>query len=224
MRYGAFVQVWAARHGQGRAIAFTDSTIFSNFCVFQPGKAEIMLGMVEWLNHANPLLDPRPWLLLLGLVPLVAGLWMGFGLPSPFGRGAGGEGGTEMTDALTLTLSQRERGRPTASVGLLLLAAGACGWVLASVAVGAAHRWALPTPEAVRPQRRVVIDRTTSVVPLSKGADTQGNGQGYGLLEQWIPRLGCYTVRKEGAGGLFGRCPGGDLPQPVGQWEISRPD
>ena len=43
-----------------------------------------------------------------------------------------------------------------------------------------------------------MIDRTTSVVPLSKGADTQGNGQGYGLLEQWIARLGCYTVRKEG--------------------------
>ena len=70
MRYGAFIQTWAARHGQGRAVAFTDSTIFSNFCVGQPGKSEVMLGMIEWLNHANPWLDPRPWLLLLGLVPL----------------------------------------------------------------------------------------------------------------------------------------------------------
>ena len=90
MRYGAFIQVWAARHGQGRAIAFTDSTIFSNFCVFQPGKAEIMLGMVEWLNHANPPLDPRPWLLLLGLPPLVVGLWMARGqigdMAAPAGR------------------------------------------------------------------------------------------------------------------------------------------
>ncbi len=171
MRDGAFVQVWAARHGQGRAIAFADSTVFSNFCVFQPGKAEVMLDMVEWLNHANPLLDPRPWLLLLGLPPLVVGLWMA-------------------------------RGRM--EIWLVLLAAGACGWVLASVAVGAAHRWTLPTPEAIRPQRRVVIDRTTSVVPLSKGAETQGNGQGYGLLEQWIPRLGCYTVRKEGAEAFSG--------------------
>ncbi len=55
MRYGAFVQVWAAWHGQGRAMAYTDSTIFSNFATFQPGHAEIMLGMIEWLNHANPL-------------------------------------------------------------------------------------------------------------------------------------------------------------------------
>jgi hypothetical protein len=165
MRYGRFIQAWAARHGQGRAIAFADSTIFSNFCLFQPGKAEIMLGMVEWLNHANPLLDPRPWLLLLGFPPLVIGLWMA-------------------------------RGR--SDVWLVLLAAGACGWVLASVAVGAGHRWALPTPEALRPERRVVIDRATSVAPLARGMYPEGGGQGYGMLEAWIPRLGCYTVRKDG--------------------------
>jgi hypothetical protein len=198
MRYGAFVQVWAARQGEGRVVAFTDSTIFSNFCVFQPGKAEMMLGMIEWLNHGNPAMDPRPWLLLLGFVPLVAGLWMAFRLPSPFWRGAGGEGGTEMTDALTLTLSQRERGRPTASVCLVLLAAGTFGWVAASVAVAGAHRLEMPPPECARPERCVVIDRTTSDVPLSRGADTLGDGNGYGLLEQWIARVGCYTVRKDG--------------------------
>ena len=77
MRYGAFVQTWAAAYGRGRAVAFADSTVFSNFCVGQPGKSEVMLGMVEWLNHSEPWLNPRPWLLLLGLVPLVAGLWMG---------------------------------------------------------------------------------------------------------------------------------------------------
>ena len=39
MRYGAFIEAWAVRCGQGRAIAFGDSTIFSNFCLFQPGKS-----------------------------------------------------------------------------------------------------------------------------------------------------------------------------------------
>ena len=53
-------------YGKGRAVAFTDSTVFSNFCVGQPGKSEVMLGMIEWLNHADPWLDPRPWFLLLG--------------------------------------------------------------------------------------------------------------------------------------------------------------
>ncbi len=166
MRYGAFVQVWAARFGQGRAVAFTDSTIFSNFCVFQPGKAELMLGMVEWLNHDNPSLFGRWGLVLLGLVSLVAGLWMV---------------------------------RGSLDHWLLLLAAGMCGWVLASMAVAAAHHGAMPTPERLRPQLCAVIDRTTSNVPLSKGADVQGNGNGFGLLEQWIARTGRFTVRKTGA-------------------------
>jgi len=185
MRYGAFIQAWAARHGQGRAIAFADPTIFSNFCAFQPGKAEIMLGMVEWLNHGNPLLDPCPWLLLLGLPPLLIGLWMVRG--------------------------QMERWP-------VLLAAGACGWVLASVSVGAMHRWAVPTPEAVRPLRRIVIDRTTSLVPLARGMYPEGGGQGYSMLESWIARLGCYTVRKEGREAFSGDalvviCPNCSAPE-----------
>jgi hypothetical protein len=167
MRYGAFVQAWAAGYGKGRAVAFADSTVFSNFCVGQPGKSEVMLGMVEWLNRAEPWLNPRPWLLLLGLVPLATGLWIAIR-------------------------------RPTGGVWLVLLAAGTCGWVLASLAVVGAHRWAMPTPERLRPEKCVVIDRTTSSVPLSKGPYTEGGGAGYGLLEQWLARLDCHTVRKEG--------------------------
>jgi len=89
-------------------------------------------------------------------------------------------------------------------VWLVLLAAGACGWVVASVAAGAANRWALPTPEAVRPERCVVIDRTTSAAPLARGMYPQGGGQGYGMLEAWIPRLGGYTIRKEGSEAFSG--------------------
>ena len=78
MRYGAFVQLWSTRYGKGRVVAFTDSTIFSNFCTFEPGKAELMLGMVEWLNHRTALPDPRPWLVALGFLLLggsVAAAW-----------------------------------------------------------------------------------------------------------------------------------------------------
>jgi hypothetical protein len=165
MRYGAFIQVWAAWHGQGRAMAFTDSTIFSNFATFQPGHAEIMLGMIEWLNHGNPLLDPRPWLILLGLIPLSAGIVLA-----------------------------RQR-----SVALLiLLAAGMCGWALTAEGITALHGWNMPLPKINKPMTRVVIDRTTSDVLLSKGAYTQGNGIGYGMMEQLIGRLGYYTIRQEG--------------------------
>ncbi|MBN2476864.1 MAG: hypothetical protein JXB62_19815 [Pirellulales bacterium] len=165
MRYGAFIQLWSTRFGDGRVLAFTDSTIFSNFCVFQPGKAELFRGMLEWLNHGDALGDPRPWLVALGTVLLAAGLWLA---------------------------------RHRLGAWLVLVAAGTCGWVLASVAVAALGRAAMPVPEVVRPLPRVVIDRTTSDVLLSKGAYIQGAGEGYGLFEQWIPRLGCYTIRGRG--------------------------
>ena len=51
MRYGAFVQLWSTRHGDGRVLAFTDSTIFAGFSLFEPGKTELFLGMLEWLNR-----------------------------------------------------------------------------------------------------------------------------------------------------------------------------
>ena len=48
MRYGPFIQVWSAYYGNGRALAYADSTIFSSFATFQPGKAELMRDMIEW--------------------------------------------------------------------------------------------------------------------------------------------------------------------------------
>ncbi|MGD8785946.1 MAG: hypothetical protein PVJ60_00860, partial [Phycisphaerales bacterium] len=74
MRYGAFVQLWTKHHGAGRVVAFSDSTIFSNFATFEPGKAELMLGMIEWLNYRNRLFNPCPFLVILGLIFLAGGL------------------------------------------------------------------------------------------------------------------------------------------------------
>ena len=45
---------------------------------------------------------------------------------------------------------------------------------------------------------KVVIDRTVSDALLSKGGFTQGDGTGYGMLEQLIGRLRYYTIRLEG--------------------------
>ncbi len=74
MRYGAFVQLWTTHRGAGRVAAFTDSTIFSNFATFEPGKAELMLGMLEWLNHHNSPYPLRLVLIVLGLPLLAFGL------------------------------------------------------------------------------------------------------------------------------------------------------
>ena len=83
MRYGAFVQLWATRHGSGRVVGFTDSTIFSNFCTFEPGKPELMLGMIEWLNHRSTARQSSAGVILrvVGLLALVAALWAARGWP-----------------------------------------------------------------------------------------------------------------------------------------------
>jgi hypothetical protein len=59
--YGLFTQTIAVRHGKGRVAGFTDSTVFSNFFMFIPGKPELLMGTVEWLNRENR----APWMDLL---------------------------------------------------------------------------------------------------------------------------------------------------------------
>jgi len=71
MRFGSFIQCWATRYGKGRVVAFSDSTIFSTFSMFEPGKTDLWLGMVEWCNRENAF-DPRALLTVVGLMLLVA--------------------------------------------------------------------------------------------------------------------------------------------------------
>jgi len=79
MHYGSFVQLWGARYGKGRVLGFSDSTIFSNFATFEPGKPELMLGMIEWLNHRSLLREPRWVMVPLGVILLLAGLILAAG-------------------------------------------------------------------------------------------------------------------------------------------------
>ena len=75
MRFGSFIQAWSTHGGRGRVIAWGDSTIFSNFCLYQPGKAQVLLNLVEWLNHQG---GTGVWWLwtLLGLAAIGNGLWL----------------------------------------------------------------------------------------------------------------------------------------------------
>jgi len=70
--FGVFVQQGGVRFGKGRVAIFTDSTCFSNFFMFIPGKPELALATLEWLNRSNR----RGWanrvLPALGLAGLVA--------------------------------------------------------------------------------------------------------------------------------------------------------
>lgn len=79
MRYGAFIQLWSQRYGQGRVVAFTDSTVLSNFAAFEPGKPELLMGMVDWLHRTGGF--RYAWLLLGlgGMGALAAGVVLGRG-------------------------------------------------------------------------------------------------------------------------------------------------
>ena len=67
------MQLLATRYLNGRVVAFADSTQFSNFCLFDPGKSELFLGMAEWLNHRTTTDDPRLPLAGIGVIALLAG-------------------------------------------------------------------------------------------------------------------------------------------------------
>jgi len=184
MRYGAFVQLWTAHRGAGRVAAFTDSTIFSNFATFEPGKAELMLGMLEWLNHRNSPYPLRLFLIVLGLPLLAAGLVLWHGLPA-----------RENT---------AKRAVPRNVAWLVVICSVVFGFSIAAAAARAIHQRSLSLPKAVRPMVQVMIDRTVCNGPLSKSGFISGKKDGFGIFERWILRLGYFTSRRRGTDALTG--------------------
>ncbi len=63
--FGRFLQTVGLTYGKGRVVAFPDSTCFSNFYMYIPGKPEYALGVMNWLNRENA------WSKLLTLGALV---------------------------------------------------------------------------------------------------------------------------------------------------------
>jgi hypothetical protein len=180
-RYGAFIQLWATRRGAGRVAAFPDSTVFSNFSTFEPGKAELMLGMLEWLNHRNSRPDPRLWLVLGGLV-LVLGGFVGVRRVADWG------------------LNKAAAPNPQSAIRnpqsfVLLLALGLFAWTTAVVGARAVNHHGMPLPTPARSFVRVVMDRTLCDTPLSKSGFLAGEANGFGIFERWILRLGYFTSR-----------------------------
>ena len=174
MRYGAYIQLWETRYGRGRVLAFTDSTIFSNFSTFEPGKTELMLDMLTWLNHRS-LFDStavRVVVRLLGLAALAAAVWF-----------------------IRLRCIRAD-GEWLLWLACLILGPTAAAAALTDLAPKAA-------PSMKHPLPHVVLDRTVSHVPLSAAGFTD-EANGYGLVEQWISRLGYVTSRAEGRDAFAG--------------------
>lgn len=51
--FGYLLQAAAIKYGDGRVVAFTDSTVFSSFCLFTDGYPSFTLGVIDYLNRTN---------------------------------------------------------------------------------------------------------------------------------------------------------------------------
>jgi hypothetical protein len=69
--FGYFLQSVAVKHGKGRVVAFTDSTVFSSFSVFTDGYQTYSLGVFDYLNRENAYSYINTLLLGIGIISLI---------------------------------------------------------------------------------------------------------------------------------------------------------
>jgi len=70
--FGYLLQAAAIKHGAGRVVAFTDSTVFSSFCVFTDGYPPFTLGVIDYLNRTNSAPNQNLILFVLSFLLLVS--------------------------------------------------------------------------------------------------------------------------------------------------------
>jgi hypothetical protein len=72
IRTDPVIQLWTMRHLNGRVVGFAGAEAFSNSHLTDPGHRDLLVGMVEWLNHHTLQDDPRPPLAGIGAIALLA--------------------------------------------------------------------------------------------------------------------------------------------------------
>ncbi len=167
-RFGSMDQMVSVESGAGRVVAFGDSTVYSNFLAFYPGKAEKLLGTIEWLNRSNARLWINKWCVVVGCLMLFIAFLIG------------------------LTV------RPHVPFAATVVAfSAAAGWV-ALWATTACSRSAYATPEPHTPPRMVVFALEHAqghppTVELPLFGFTQNYANSYEIFYQWVLRLGYFT-------------------------------
>lgn len=76
IEFGLLLQVAAVKHEKGRVLAFTDSTCFSNFCMFFDGYKEFNLGVIEYLNRENSLSFLNTFFIVISGISLFISLYI----------------------------------------------------------------------------------------------------------------------------------------------------
>jgi len=162
MDFGPFVEMWGRDWGKGRVLGFGDSTCFSNFCAFQPGKPEMLLASIEWLNRRDRWGHWKQLWLVLGLAAVLA--------------------------AALLAAASR-CGVRTASLAILVVA-GAVPLLAFGVRWVNATTYGLPLPR--RPLVRVLFEREHCDYELPIKGFVQDPARSYDVFYQWTMRVGVF--------------------------------
>ncbi len=161
-KFGAFNQMVCAAAEAGRVVAFGDSTVYSNFLAFYPGKPEMLLGAVDWLNRVNRWDGVNRIALGVFAVALLAGLLLQWRLTPHFGA--------------TLV-----------TVGTAAALVWAATWGLDFLT-----RRAFKTPAPQTPVPRVVFEMQHSDCELPMFSFTKEFSKSYEVFYQYVLRVGYF--------------------------------
>jgi len=198
-RFGAFDQLVSSTFGRGRVVCFADSTVYSNFLAFYPGKPEVLLGAVEWLNRESrmPWLDTGAAAVFLVLVAAV--------------------------------LVMARRLRPNLGWSAVTVATAVATVWIVMWACGAHARAAYPAPKPHTPYTNIVFDLESGdyVLPVFGFVGVNDYRDSYSVFYQWVLRLGHFTrIALEGADFDLDAALAGDDPivmiRPVKPFEAAR--
>ena len=168
MTYGPLIELITGTKGKGRVIGFTDSTTLSNFSSQLPGKPELLLSSVSWLNHTNRFTWLNTAFLVLSIVCLITAGRLALGTPRHHGT------------------------------RLAMLAAGVCVAALSMGFFTALTKQAypLPQPHPERPLVKVVFEKEFSEyeIPVSGFVKEQQNS--FAIFYQWVLRLQYFPFLK----------------------------
>jgi len=171
LEFGTFVQCAGITYGKGRVLAFTDSTVFSNFWMFMPGKPELLLKSLQWLNRENAIPFPVRIFAIAGLAAMFA--------------------------VLIFTVFRYRRRKLIFPAGLCLLA-GIIVFV-SSVAVFNAGSDAIKMPDPRKEITQICFESayTTGAVPKDINGFMAHMSRQFSTFYVWTQRLGCVPSLEE---------------------------
>jgi len=167
MTFGPLVQLIAATRGKGRVVGFVDSTTFSNFSSQLPGKPELLLSSINWLNRKNRLSYFNGVFLALSVLFFAAAF------------------------AVTLNTPRHHGTR------LAAISAGVCAAALAMALFTALTRKAYPLPQPRKGMPKVVFERQYSEYVMPSEGFVKDQDNSYSIFFQWVQRLQYFPFLKD---------------------------